>query len=373
MAIRTSGTARIRHNATGVTYQIDAEELEWDAAGGAERQMGPETEYVAEMEHPELGTLSWHLWEYPAGVESFQNEELNGHELVENFKISLEPDQDGEPDLEAAIAEMQKWFFANYTRIQLPHPSHYGGPYHPPEVLNEEFGDRYPYYLIQQVGDAIIHDSGIYDWARVREDDVAKGDLSPVLVQQVADFTLMIAPLVSIEVAAPTAPPLPGMGHNSPPNPIEELGLDHDFFRVLDKRVRRLGDLARQADEFLQETGVPVTPPSASTSSTSQLDPALGELAAAIRENTEAIRDQSAKLQSTVTKVGVVTAGGVYVADKMFDGLLGRIGELIVEKGAVMAPPLAAAVADYLHIVSAKLNSILDIAVQLIHTLPTLL
>lgn len=97
MHINTIGIARIKHKISGQLHEIEAQELEWDAVGGSERQMGPETEWQAEVNHPALGDLVWKLWEYPAGAENYQDQDLNGHELVENFAIHLEHDPE-EPD-----------------------------------------------------------------------------------------------------------------------------------------------------------------------------------------------------------------------------------------------------------------------------------
>lgn len=52
MRIDTAGTARIRHKDTGEIFDVEADELEWKAVGSSERQMGPETEYAAEVHHP---------------------------------------------------------------------------------------------------------------------------------------------------------------------------------------------------------------------------------------------------------------------------------------------------------------------------------
>ncbi|MDR7141834.1 hypothetical protein J2X43_000025 [Rhizobium sp. BE258] len=354
--------------------------------------MGPEIEYIAEVAHPELGPLSWHLWEYPVGVENFQNEEMNGHELVDNFNISLEAEPDTEDQVEAVADEMKEWFYAHYEdpAQSLPHSSAdggyqwiNGGPYEPTEVLEEEFGSRYPFSLIEQVGKIITDETGLFDWSPVRDDDFFEDAADPSaaspaedsgadgLVKQVSDFTLLIAPLLEIEETAPDRPSVAGIGHNGPPNPIEELGLEQGFFRALDARSRNLADLARRVDAILQnlpaETAVPVPAVTAGPDGSSDLQ----ELASAIRENTEAIRLQSTALQSTIKGFGAVAIGG-YVLDKMFDGVLGKVGELLFEKGAVMAPPLAAAAADYLHIVAVKLDGVLDAAMHFIHALPAI-
>jgi hypothetical protein len=90
MDIHTSGIARIRHRETGEIFEIEADELDWDAVGSDDRQMGPETVYAAAVEHPDLGYLSWTLWEYPMGAENDRETDVGGHELLENLRFSLE-------------------------------------------------------------------------------------------------------------------------------------------------------------------------------------------------------------------------------------------------------------------------------------------
>jgi hypothetical protein len=70
MQVYCKGTARIRHHATGEIHEIESDELDWDAVGGDERQMGSEIHYEATVEHAELGEISWGLWEYPVGIEN---------------------------------------------------------------------------------------------------------------------------------------------------------------------------------------------------------------------------------------------------------------------------------------------------------------
>ncbi|CAD0217244.1 MULTISPECIES: hypothetical protein [Rhizobium/Agrobacterium group] len=65
MEIYCRGTARIRHSATGEIHEIESDELDWDAVGGDERQMGSEIHYEAVIDHPELGELTWGLTHMP--------------------------------------------------------------------------------------------------------------------------------------------------------------------------------------------------------------------------------------------------------------------------------------------------------------------
>ena len=96
MEIRVSGRATIKHQSTGDVYEIEEEELSWDCVGGGEdRGMGPEEQYEASVDHPQLGNLSWSIWEYPVGVESYKSTNVGPHELIEDFDYGLEH---SEPD-----------------------------------------------------------------------------------------------------------------------------------------------------------------------------------------------------------------------------------------------------------------------------------
>ncbi|MEY9124787.1 MULTISPECIES: hypothetical protein [Bradyrhizobium] len=90
MEIYCKGTARIRHNMTGEIYEIESDELDWDAVASDERQMGPEIHYEAAVEHPKLGELTWGLWEYPVGLENYHETNAGPHEVIEDFEYGLE-------------------------------------------------------------------------------------------------------------------------------------------------------------------------------------------------------------------------------------------------------------------------------------------
>ena len=85
----------VRHSRSGLVYEIESDELEWDVEGGDEGQMGGRNRWYAEVQHNELGTLVWSLWEYPVGAEEYQDQDLNGHVLVKDFDIYLAHDPDG--------------------------------------------------------------------------------------------------------------------------------------------------------------------------------------------------------------------------------------------------------------------------------------
>ncbi len=97
MEVYCKGTARIRHKKTGEIYDIENDELDWDAVGGDERQMGSEIHYEAMIEHPDLGDLSWGLWEYPIGIENYRETNAGPHEVIRDFDYGLERSEP-EPD-----------------------------------------------------------------------------------------------------------------------------------------------------------------------------------------------------------------------------------------------------------------------------------
>lgn len=97
MEVYCSGVARIRHASTGEIFEIESDELDWDAVGGDERQMGSEIHYEAAIDHPELGDLTWGFWEYPIGIENHHITDVGKHEVIEDFDYGLEH---GEPELD---------------------------------------------------------------------------------------------------------------------------------------------------------------------------------------------------------------------------------------------------------------------------------
>jgi hypothetical protein len=97
MNIYCRGTARIRNRMTTEIYEIKREELDWDAIGCGERQMGSEVHHQATLEHPDLGSLNWSIWEYPVGAENYRETDVGEHELIRDFEYGLEHEEP-EPD-----------------------------------------------------------------------------------------------------------------------------------------------------------------------------------------------------------------------------------------------------------------------------------
>ena len=98
MEIYCQGTATVRHADTGKVYEIRREELEWSQDGGDERSMGGSLRYAAEVDHPDLGLLTWEVWEYPIGAEELTQTTCHRHELLSDFNFGLEHELEDEPE-----------------------------------------------------------------------------------------------------------------------------------------------------------------------------------------------------------------------------------------------------------------------------------
>lgn len=191
MHIETTGTARIRHKTTGDIFEIDADELDWDSVSGDEEQMGARTQWAADIEHDELGSLSWTVWEYPPGHQDHAERDVNGHVVIEDFNITLQhdphpSDTDDDEDLSEAVewadipeAEqvetMTAWFNQNFEDPQNEMPYGdaetddnytyiWGGPYDASEEIRNEFEGMATEGAILAAIEEVQSD-GTFDWA----------------------------------------------------------------------------------------------------------------------------------------------------------------------------------------------------------------
>lgn len=138
MQIYCRGTARIRHSETGVVYEIDGNELDWDAIGCDEHPMGSETHFEAMIEHPELGTVTWGLWEYPEGVENHKSTDAGHHTVVKDLDYGLEHE----------MPEPEDWL--NYEVPGNPH-SIFMNSYHHTGDLLAAHGSAYGDFLLNRM------------------------------------------------------------------------------------------------------------------------------------------------------------------------------------------------------------------------------
>jgi len=156
MEVYCRGTAWIRHSATGDIYIIESDDLDWDAVRSDERQLGPEIQYEAVVEHPQLGRLTWGLWEYPVGAERYNNTDAGPHEVIADFDYGLdqvEPELD--EWLDYPIPDDPFAFFMNsyyQTRDLLAHHGEDGGD----QLLNRMLFSQQVTALEAYLGDTLM-------------------------------------------------------------------------------------------------------------------------------------------------------------------------------------------------------------------------
>lgn len=94
MIVYCRGTAQIRHRLTGQIFNIESHELDWQAVELHARDMGLETYYEAEVDHPDLGLISWSVWEYPEGAQNDRETAANNHTVLNDFEYGLEHERE---------------------------------------------------------------------------------------------------------------------------------------------------------------------------------------------------------------------------------------------------------------------------------------
>jgi hypothetical protein len=155
--------------------------------------MGLEVQYLGDIEHPELGPLSWSAWEYPIGMFNDSDQDVNGHTLETNFTFDtvFEPEQDWDsmedhaelPDLtedqlKALSPEKQReyiiaWFQSLFwdPAQETPYDGReggyqyvHGGPYEARGELEDKFGGIVEEVIIESAVEEIEMD-GTHEWA----------------------------------------------------------------------------------------------------------------------------------------------------------------------------------------------------------------
>lgn len=234
MRIETTGTAIIQSAETGESFEIQADELEWDSVSADERQMGTAVEYAAIVEHPVLGELSWHIWEYPSGAENYRDTRVGENHLIENFSIIFMHEPDGEDydhrndreylnkrgklyysndDSEGVFADQLKkmrpeeqipylthWFLGQFQdpAQETPYNSReggyqyiHGGPYDANDEISGEFDGIASETSIDGAVQEVEED-GIYDWAPIDPPyDDPSGHWSPLDAAEEFEQTLL--------------------------------------------------------------------------------------------------------------------------------------------------------------------------------------
>lgn len=95
-----TGEVKFKCSRCQTQYALASDEFDFEAVGGTERQMGPETEYVAKIDmtcqscQQEIN-LRIDVWEYPAGALNHVDHSGSGvSEVKYSFDIKHEPEGD---------------------------------------------------------------------------------------------------------------------------------------------------------------------------------------------------------------------------------------------------------------------------------------
>ncbi|MGU9963888.1 MAG: hypothetical protein ACNYPD_07300 [Candidatus Halichondribacter symbioticus] len=170
------GNARIQHADTGVVYEIDRDLLDFRTVEMHENEMKNEMRYLAELEHPELGKLTWELREYPSGLETHHATNVSPHKLLEDIIFKYIDDKSDKNNTRKIKTDaMVEWFHKNYEdpNNELPYDKDgeygfawvYGGPCDASEELQDNFPDE-DYDIIEAAVEKIQSD-GMVAWSPI--------------------------------------------------------------------------------------------------------------------------------------------------------------------------------------------------------------
>lgn len=195
MIVNCTGVAILEDSQTGRHFQILPDELDWDVVDGQDRSMGLEKHYQATVEHVDLGTLTWNLWEYPVGLQNQSSTEVGQARIIQDFDYRLEHSEEddwqgmfnasevvtkegwAELSKDEQIERMVEWFNRMFEDPQnqtpyaidkdSPHNYEYiwGGPYDALDELSDQFGSIVSEEVINEAAEIIQDQDGIFEWA----------------------------------------------------------------------------------------------------------------------------------------------------------------------------------------------------------------
>ncbi|MGH1352776.1 MAG: hypothetical protein ACRBBN_18515 [Methyloligellaceae bacterium] len=173
--VYSRGKARIKHAETGKIYEINGGQLSFEIVGVDERGMGAETTYSALLDHPDLGQLTWSLWEYPVGAENYRETDVGIHQLLEDIEYGLQHEPpDSEEEYQDRIDTLIQWFYLHYENPVENTPYNgreggylwiHGGPFDAREELESSFPEER-----DDIIDAVVKEleaDGVTEWAGV--------------------------------------------------------------------------------------------------------------------------------------------------------------------------------------------------------------
>ncbi len=171
------GIAVIRHADTGKAYTIDKDLLNFERTDSISHDGDVMIGSFAVIQHPQLGRLTWTVWEYPIRFQNDDETNVGPHKIIKNFAFQFMLDEDvAEYDRDKRrVNYLIEWFYENYENpaesvTYVSSEGGYqwqnGGPYDAYEELKNKFPDEH-----KEIIEAVIEEieSGeIEEWSRIQ-------------------------------------------------------------------------------------------------------------------------------------------------------------------------------------------------------------
>jgi hypothetical protein len=168
---------------------------------------------------------------------------------VQHDPLTLPPDDFRGLDIEDAVALIRGWFFENFEdpAHSTPYESReggyqyiWGGPYNTRDIIENVFADTASDELIDAATDSVEKDgiAWVPNSRRLQppeEDDQPQPELRDAAALH-AEMQKRIA-MLEETIAKLRPPPEPGIGHNNPPEPLEDEPLSAEDRRELSQAL----------------------------------------------------------------------------------------------------------------------------------------
>ena len=361
MIINCTGIAIIEDNLSKRRFEIHSHELDWEVAAFQTRSMGTKTHYRASIYHETLGTLSWNLWEYPAGLQNDNSTEVGQGRIIKDFDYSLEYGDERiwedtfdllkvtsieewvELSEDEQIERMVAWFNhmfedpQNKTPYAADKDSPYnyeyiwGGPYEAVDELTNQFAEIVSEETIDKAVE-IVQKDGVIEWApsnahldvlRADEEmaEYAEEASQAALLEEVRkqiheapnlqfgtseelaarrellELIRDLGPLVARTVEAPAHG---GIGHNQPP---PEMAIPQNIGISINVNINviqtEVSSDAPDAEKVVEAAGA--------------LQKAQEEVSDFLRMTKDQVKSQGSKALATAIVCGVITLVGLAI------------------------------------------------------------
>ena len=153
---------------------------------------------------------------------------------LDAFELTDLPIIDEDSPVDEAAEQIKDWFFDNFQdpAESLPYESAeggyqwiYGGPYDATDIVGSAFADSASEEVIEAAIE-LIQSGGMYDWtinpSRLRRDRSSRSSSQDWLERVVQRHSDMLAKIQELKGVLATPAPAAGIGHNNPPEPLDQ-------------------------------------------------------------------------------------------------------------------------------------------------------